>query len=832
MKTIAFRKGITSMFLLISCYQLSFAVENTTSFEVKYDFSSVVSGQGGRIDPTIPPEHEHISFSSFRAVAEQSSSALSEHSSTKAQFSFAGWSVNQSLDLSSIDLSAALSCIDKEQYYEFSISPHNGYAVILDKINYKMGRTATGPRLFAVSSSYDHHESLLPVAYLGSSDVVTVMDHQIFFWADESSSLSNHQVLIDKEIKETLTIRFYAWAAEDEKGKFSIDNVELSGSVYACEEDQGEVDPEIQHPDTLYFQQSFDHFQLPEDSSFIEFSVEGISYRQEIRVTCPYVEAVVNLYNSQDSLMLHIEDVSVNIMDENGDDLTDRFQVLVETEAFVHPVSESAILMRMIPDKDLYDKDSAVYRLSGQFVSYYEEEEKQHHVLYPQTFSLQAVALPQLAYIFPPDTSSILIRAYNANPDRMTLPFVWKSNASAVAQVDTIRMEALNPFDYKEWSLGMPFESGQFSCNRNMSSEYAPDVTFYHLIRDIESHHLLIDQEHKEDSLQLFMQDGRVEDVFLTDSLLSMEWQNDTCLQIAYENNGDAWKLAVLAADPHLDSLQLNRWLRADGSDVSSAYYWQTQQACYLLDTLIQQDTVVYQLEFSWIQDRTIYVSLYDSICLGDNYQSNGFDLPVFSQAGDYVFHDTLLTVNKIDSIVSLYLNVCDKPMSPEQIYGDSIIVEAGTYVYTIKPVPNAAFYVWTVLPDSWIVDSQANTMSLTIPYPGEGAISVSAVNRCGSSEEKSMHINADQLTDLQTANFSVYPGSDANSFNLYAKDLQGKTTLIVYDMTGRILYQESRMIQNENEVFSVSLEDYAGAMYMISIINEQGKSSTMVLKE
>ena len=201
-------------------------------------------------------------------------------------------------------------------------------------------------------------------------------------------------------------------------------------------------------------------------------------------------------------------------------------------------------------------------------------------------------------------------------------------------------------------------------------------------------------------------------------------------------------------------------------------------------------------------------------------------------ESGDFHFIDSLKAVNGADSIVNLYLNVCDAPSMPEEIFGDSIIMQAGNYVYTIKPVPSAAFYVWTVLPESWAMQTQENTISLTIPYPGSGSISVRAVNRCGQSAEKTMDITATDLEQVEVGVFKVLPSADGNSFQLLTQGIIGKTLIVVYDLAGNVVYQEQKDIQSESESFDISMKDFAGGMYLISIVNEGNQSSAKIVKD
>ena len=795
------------------------------SFIAKYDFADVISGQGGRIDPTAPPTVENVVLSPFEAVSVDAT--LSEHSSTKAQFSFSGWSVNADLNFSEMTSQSALSAMDKRQYYEFSISPEAGFAVKVQNLEFKLGRTATGPRLFAVSSSFDNHASLLPVSYDGTSAIVTVLDQQVFLWDDESSSLANHHVNVDISSKDPLVFRFYGWAAEDAKGKFSIDNLEIAGSVYPIDPIQDDGD--TSSPDTLQAIYPSDYEPYPCDTTIVSIGAENREFDYNILYPRPFVDAIVHLYNPSDSLPLAIEMPVIKVLGEEGQDLSDLFEVSYYFEENILPKTNSSICTRLFPQPSVYQLDEYSFKMNGSFIGNYGAGDNQVFPLYPLSFTLRPLAIPSLSFVFPVDSGMALMRASNLSSENTTQAFkILNTNAS---KVDSIKVPALDTGEVSDLHLfwpGMP-KSIKFDSDNG----YSPSMEFYTCKKEVDNHYLAeLYGDSLNHQLKLFLKDGRIEPVVssLEMNILSME--NDTIVNVNCENESDSWVLMSLAPFEGLENLTLKSVVNPKGKTLNNDYYWQENGCWYVLDSLVNTDNNVYQLSFAQTFLESIIVNYYDSICLGDSYRGYGFDLPAQMESGDFHFIDSLKAVNGADSIVNLYLNVCDAPSMPEEIFGDSIIMQAGNYVYTIKPVPSAAFYVWTVLPESWAMQTQENTISLTIPYPGSGSISVRAVNRCGQSAERTMDITATDLEQVEIGVFKVLPSADGNSFQLLTQGIIGKTLIVVYDLAGNVVYQEQKDIQSEAESFDISMKDFAGGMYLISIVNEGNQSSAKIVKD
>ena len=128
------------------------------------------------------------------------------------------------------------------------------------------------------------------------------------------------------------------------------------------------------------------------------------------------------------------------------------------------------------------------------------------------------------------------------------------------------------------------------------------------------------------------------------------------------------------------------------------------------------------------------YLILEDTICLGNAYTDNGFDItPV--ETGFYT--DTIVAgvgANGCDSLVILQLSVTPNTDNPPAIEGEGWPCQGGTYTYAIDSLSGLQDVVWTV-PDSLIVMPGENPYSVTLlfgVYADSMEICVTATGGCG----------------------------------------------------------------------------------------------------
>lgn len=216
-------KNLPGIFLVIF---LSFSSSKgyCQSFSAMYDFSSFTA-TSGKIDPTLPPVVEGISFGSFVASA-----AVSDNSSAGNRFSFTNW------DLGATNGSDIFTgVINLNKYYEVIITPQTNHILDLDSISFTLQRSGTGIRQYAVRSGADGFASNLPAKIHPSSNNLEVVADNVFQVKDATTSANNGSKIVlsaaaFNEITGPVAIRFYGFNGEQSGGTFSIDNVVFYGS--------------------------------------------------------------------------------------------------------------------------------------------------------------------------------------------------------------------------------------------------------------------------------------------------------------------------------------------------------------------------------------------------------------------------------------------------------------------------------------------------------------------------------------------------------------------------------------------------------------------------
>jgi hypothetical protein len=138
----------------------------------------------------------------------------------------------------------------------------------------------------------------------------------------------------------------------------------------------------------------------------------------------------------------------------------------------------------------------------------------------------------------------------------------------------------------------------------------------------------------------------------------------------------------------------------------------------------------------------TIRIDVYDTICR--------YDLPYFHSNQLFYNEGTysipLKTDEEKDSIITLYLSVIEIPERPSQIVGDTIVNDIGNYVYRINSAKDdATEYHWYISNLYWTINknNKTDTCNLFIPVGGNGILSVTAANQCGSSAAKQLFITS-----------------------------------------------------------------------------------------
>ena len=193
-----------------------------------YKFNSVTISSG-TVDPTPVPVVPGILCGSFSAVGYTGNSAAA------TVFS---WTGN---DLGGIryddNFDDYTGSLNEGKYFEVTLAPQPGYSLELDSISFVMSRANSGVRNYAVRSSIDGFAANLPVCINPLNAELGVGPDNTFRWLHDTADPSlqkGSEVLLGDDfagLSSPITFRFYGWNAESSNGRFTIDNVNFSGSI-------------------------------------------------------------------------------------------------------------------------------------------------------------------------------------------------------------------------------------------------------------------------------------------------------------------------------------------------------------------------------------------------------------------------------------------------------------------------------------------------------------------------------------------------------------------------------------------------------------------------
>ncbi|MDQ6812256.1 MAG: T9SS type A sorting domain-containing protein [Bacteroidota bacterium] len=195
-------------------------------FTLTYSFASVTTSTG-RTDPTVTPKAAGLVADSFRAAT-----TLSANSGASGRFNFTQWPTG-----ATNGSNAFAGYLDPKKYYEVKITPLTGYQLSINSIAFTIQRSATGVRQWAVRSSIDSFAANLPAAIEPANTNITVADSNKFQIVDRATTgaLAGSKATISniQNTQNAVTFRFYGFNAESTAGTFSINAVNINGSISA-----------------------------------------------------------------------------------------------------------------------------------------------------------------------------------------------------------------------------------------------------------------------------------------------------------------------------------------------------------------------------------------------------------------------------------------------------------------------------------------------------------------------------------------------------------------------------------------------------------------------
>lgn len=219
-------KKITLFFVALTAVVASASAQ---SFTALYAFDSVKT-TSGLVDPSAVPTATGITFGSFSAVGTPSTNP-----NAVGRFSFQNWPTGATSGNNTY--SALTGSLSTSQYYEVTLTPAMGYAVTLSGIAFRVQRSASGIRTYAVRSSADNYAANLTGAIMPVNPELSVQAGNVFFYNNDTATGQNGSAINltggsnFTAFTSPVTFRFYGWNAEGTGGTFSIDTVVFAGSV-------------------------------------------------------------------------------------------------------------------------------------------------------------------------------------------------------------------------------------------------------------------------------------------------------------------------------------------------------------------------------------------------------------------------------------------------------------------------------------------------------------------------------------------------------------------------------------------------------------------------
>lgn len=200
-------------------------------------FNNLTVGAPLEDNTPIPAETDTIYNEVPLVVTNMTASGLSGANMADGQFGTDDWGTGA--PDGAIAPTELTGAINLGQYYEFTINPELPYAHRINQITFRARRDATGPRTFAVKASRtSSFAGNLPTSSALADTNLTLITGNTFFINEDTDlevrgcrvSLTGlYTGELDQETDQTITVRIYAWNAEDTDGGFYIDSLTING---------------------------------------------------------------------------------------------------------------------------------------------------------------------------------------------------------------------------------------------------------------------------------------------------------------------------------------------------------------------------------------------------------------------------------------------------------------------------------------------------------------------------------------------------------------------------------------------------------------------------
>lgn len=144
-------------------------------------------------------------------------------SASGSNFRASGWSTG------STNGGAAGGAINLGRYFEFTITAGSGFTISNPGLTFGVGRSGTGPRLFAWRTNIDNYTANLTV---GTANASLTNVSGVLTSPDANSGYTGNSLTVSTTDRTSITFRFYAYGAEDAAGTGGLQgNLTFSGTL-------------------------------------------------------------------------------------------------------------------------------------------------------------------------------------------------------------------------------------------------------------------------------------------------------------------------------------------------------------------------------------------------------------------------------------------------------------------------------------------------------------------------------------------------------------------------------------------------------------------------
>jgi hypothetical protein len=213
------------------------------------------------------------------------------------------------------------------------------------------------------------------------------------------------------------------------------------------------------------------------------------------------------------------------------------------------------------------------------------------------------------------------------------------------------------------------------------------------------------------------------------------------------------------------------------------------------------------------------------------NFDDNGALHPIYTPgAQDKANGGTTLQLHVNGSISPLQLILTDEISLGNEIIGDNMVYIEDTPIshYSIEG-QNGVNYYWQLEPEeAGIVFSHGNTADIAWNYSDdiiEANLSVAADAACSQAPlSKSIQLSLVSVSEQASSCFALYPNPTDGMVNLIVgQDLQGKSTVEVYNMLGARMTIKTFNNLTKGQSIAFDLQHCAPGLYIVRLCNDNG---------